>query len=56
MLRLTVATLDDDQHVLLLTQHHIVSDAWSMQLMIEELLALYGALREGAQPSWRRFR
>ncbi|QXH44122.1 amino acid adenylation domain-containing protein [Pseudomonas xanthosomatis] len=47
LLRLTVATLDDDQHVLLLTQHHIVSDAWSMQLMIEELLALYGALREG---------
>ncbi|NIF15546.1 non-ribosomal peptide synthetase [Pantoea sp. Cy-639] len=46
LLRLTLARLGEQQQVLLLTQHHIVSDAWSMQVMVEELLETYAALRE----------
>ncbi|MBB5360914.1 amino acid adenylation domain-containing protein, partial [Rhodanobacter sp. ANJX3] len=33
----------DDEHVLLLTQHHIVSDGWSMDILLRELVACYEA-------------
>ena len=36
-----------DDHVLLLTMHHVVSDAWSMGVLTHELTALYGAFRRG---------
>ncbi|HEY8914870.1 MAG TPA: condensation domain-containing protein, partial [Chitinophaga sp.] len=35
---LKVAT---DQHVFLFAMHHIISDGWSIQVMVKELLALY---------------
>ncbi|WP_338927323.1 non-ribosomal peptide synthase/polyketide synthase (plasmid) [Mycetohabitans endofungorum] len=35
--------LADDEHVVLLTQHHIVSDGWSIGVMVRELSALYAA-------------
>ncbi|HEY4563350.1 MAG TPA: condensation domain-containing protein, partial [Thermoanaerobaculia bacterium] len=35
------------EHVLLLAQHHIVSDGWSMRIMAREAAALYTALRTG---------
>ncbi|HYH80100.1 MAG TPA: amino acid adenylation domain-containing protein [Longimicrobium sp.] len=37
----------DDDHVLLLTVHHMVSDGWSMGLLFHELSVLYGAFRRG---------
>ncbi|PPB80359.1 amino acid adenylation domain-containing protein, partial [Mycetohabitans endofungorum] len=33
----------DDEHVVLLTQHHIVSDGWSIEVLARELSALYAA-------------
>ncbi|MET0266478.1 MAG: condensation domain-containing protein, partial [Duganella sp.] len=36
--------LGAEEHVLLLTQHHIVSDGWSIGVLVRELSALYGAL------------
>jgi amino acid adenylation domain-containing protein len=35
------------EHVLLLSMHHIVTDFWSLGLMLDELAALYPALRAG---------
>ncbi|SIT65550.1 amino acid adenylation domain-containing protein [Burkholderia sp. b14] len=35
--------LADDEHVVLLTQHHIVSDGWSIGVLMRELSALYAA-------------
>ncbi|MBB4133257.1 non-ribosomal peptide synthetase, partial [Xanthomonas sp. 3075] len=35
--------LDDQQHVLLVTMHHLVSDAWSMGVLLKELGTLYAA-------------
>ena len=35
--------LAEDEHVLLLTTHHIASDGWSMDILVNELNALYGA-------------
>jgi amino acid adenylation domain-containing protein len=37
-----------DDHVLLITMHHIVSDAWSTGVLIHELNVLYRAFRDGA--------
>ncbi|WP_158924332.1 non-ribosomal peptide synthetase [Streptomyces broussonetiae] len=41
LLRFTLIRLTDDSHVLLLTNHHILLDGWSMPLLIEDLLRLY---------------
>ncbi|PPB80358.1 non-ribosomal peptide synthetase, partial [Mycetohabitans endofungorum] len=41
----------DDEHVMLLTQHHIVSDGWSIGVLARELSALYAAsVGEQADP------
>ncbi len=39
--------LGGDRHLLLLNQHHIVTDGWSLGVLIRELAALYPALLEG---------
>ncbi|MFE3502639.1 amino acid adenylation domain-containing protein [Kitasatospora sp. NPDC059160] len=38
--------LDPQQHVLLLSMHHIVTDGWSYRIVARELDELYAALRE----------
>ncbi|SHN30776.1 amino acid adenylation domain-containing protein [Pseudomonas asturiensis] len=47
LLRVRLLNVADDEHVLVLTQHHIVSDGWSMPIMVEELLQGYQALSLG---------
>ncbi|WP_044274500.1 non-ribosomal peptide synthase/polyketide synthase [Pseudomonas fluorescens] len=47
LLRVTLLRLAEDDHVLVLVQHHIVSDGWSMQLMVEELVQAYAANSQG---------
>ena len=57
LLRVRLLRLADDEHVLVLTQHHIVSDGWSMQVMVEELMQ--PVRRRSARASlahWRRCR
>ncbi|WP_236708720.1 condensation domain-containing protein, partial [Pseudomonas sp. Root569] len=41
LLRVKLLRLAPDDHVLIITQHHIVSDGWSINVMIQELVALY---------------
>ncbi|HEU0055013.1 MAG TPA: amino acid adenylation domain-containing protein, partial [Longimicrobium sp.] len=36
-----------DDHVLVVTMHHVVSDGWSMGVFVRELGALYDAFRRG---------
>ncbi|MBZ4423315.1 non-ribosomal peptide synthetase, partial [Myxococcus sp. RHSTA-1-4] len=50
LLRATLLKLGDTRHMLLLTMHHIVSDGWSMGVLIREMAALYEAFHAG-QPS-----
>ncbi|RWU21430.1 non-ribosomal peptide synthetase [Pseudomonas alkylphenolica] len=50
LLRAALLQVDNDEHVLSLVQHHIVSDAWSLQVMVRELMHGYGAFRQGEQP------
>ncbi len=47
LIRACLLQLDEDQHVLALTVHHIVADGWSMGVLVRELMALYPALRQG---------
>src|SRR5262249_20730666 len=39
--------LSDTEHIVQVTMHHIISDGWSLGVLIRELSALYDALRSG---------
>jgi amino acid adenylation domain-containing protein len=47
LLRTTLLRLGKEDHVMLLTMHHIVSDAWSMGVLMREVVTLYEAFSEG---------
>ena len=47
LLRGTLLRLGADEHRILLTLHHIVSDAWSIAVLIRESAALYPAFLDG---------
>jgi amino acid adenylation domain-containing protein len=48
LIRLHLIKLKSDEHILLLVLHHIVSDGWSMGVLIQELSQLYGSALTGA--------
>ncbi|HET6232766.1 MAG TPA: amino acid adenylation domain-containing protein, partial [Longimicrobiaceae bacterium] len=48
LFRASMIRLAADDHVLLVTMHHIVSDGWSMGVLYRELSALYAAFAGGA--------
>ncbi|HBO0022782.1 TPA: amino acid adenylation domain-containing protein, partial [Pseudomonas aeruginosa] len=49
LLRISLFEVAPNDHVLVMVQHHIVSDGWSMQLMVEELVQLYAAYSQGRE-------
>jgi amino acid adenylation domain-containing protein/non-ribosomal peptide synthase protein (TIGR01720 family) len=49
LLRVSLLCLGEEEHVLVLVQHHIVSDGWSMQVMVQELMQLYAAYSQGQE-------
>ncbi len=48
LLRVSLLKLDQQEHVLLLNMHHIVSDGWSIGILVRELGAIYRAISSGA--------
>ncbi|MEH2442404.1 amino acid adenylation domain-containing protein [Nostoc sp.] len=50
LFRATLVVLSETEHALLVCMHHIVSDAWSIGVFIQELTTLYNAYSHG-QPS-----
>jgi amino acid adenylation domain-containing protein len=46
-LRCALLQIRNDQHILILTTHHIVADAWSMGILTQELWTLYDAHANG---------
>src|SRR5262249_53295252 len=48
--RAKLLKLSPQEHIILLTMHHIVSDGWSMGVLIKEVGSLYGAY-SGRRPS-----
>jgi amino acid adenylation domain-containing protein len=47
LLRVTLLVLDDQEHIVLLTLHHIVTDGWSIGILIREIATLYQAFAAG---------
>jgi amino acid adenylation domain-containing protein/non-ribosomal peptide synthase protein (TIGR01720 family) len=47
VLRALLVRLGEDDHLLVVNQHHIASDGWSMGVLIGEVSQLYAAAREG---------
>nr|UXB95008.1 non ribosomal peptide synthetase [Pseudomonas syringae] len=47
LIRGRLLQLAEDEHILLVTQHHIVSDGWSVAILIDEFNRLYNAFSQG---------
>jgi amino acid adenylation domain-containing protein len=47
LLRASLLRLTDDDHLLLLTLHHIVTDGWSLGILLRELPEIYAAFVAG---------
>jgi amino acid adenylation domain-containing protein len=48
MLRVQLIILSEEEHILVVTMHHIASDGWSRSVFINELAALYKAFEENS--------
>jgi hypothetical protein len=51
LLRTTLLRLSETEHVFLLTMHHIVSDGWSIEILMREMSAIYEAFARGRDHS-----
>lgn len=47
LLRVKLLRLGEEEYVMLFTMHHIVSDGWSMGILVREIAALYQAFCNG---------
>lgn len=47
LLKASLLQLDDEDYIFLLTMHHIISDGWSMEIVIQEITSLYNAFNKG---------
>jgi amino acid adenylation domain-containing protein len=47
LIRGKLLAIEEDQHILLVTMHHIVSDGWSIGIFSQELSSLYLAFSQG---------
>ncbi len=54
LLRCVVLRLSENERVVLMVMHHIISDGWSMGLLLRDLTASYEALASGKAPSLPR--
>nr|AHZ46164.1 PKS/NRPS hybrid [uncultured bacterium 12-5D] len=52
VVRLEMFRTRDDAHVTLLGMHHIVSDAWSVTLILNDLIESYFSLKAGKVPQY----
>ncbi|MGB8509396.1 MAG: amino acid adenylation domain-containing protein, partial [Pyrinomonadaceae bacterium] len=49
LLRVALVRLAETEHIAVLTMHHIVSDGWSMGVLVREVAALYTAYSRGEE-------
>lgn len=52
LLRLGVVRSSAEESTVTLTVHHIVADAWSMEVFVRELGEAYAARQQGREPTW----
>jgi amino acid adenylation domain-containing protein len=51
LIRVSLIRVAAEEQVLLLTMHHIISDAWSMRVLVQELKLLYSTFSAGLPSS-----
>ncbi len=51
LFRVGLVRMAQEKHLVLLTMHHVVSDAWSLTIFIREIALLYEAFSEGKESS-----
>jgi amino acid adenylation domain-containing protein len=51
LLRVQLYRLAEDEHVMCVVMHHIVTDAWSTTLVVQDFVAAYAARRRGEIPA-----
>jgi amino acid adenylation domain-containing protein len=49
--RFALIRMSDQEHVLAVIVHHIVSDGWSLGIAVEEIFRLYELMGDGRQPA-----
>ncbi|PYP82589.1 MAG: non-ribosomal peptide synthetase, partial [Blastocatellia bacterium AA13] len=47
LIRAKLVWMAEDEHVLVVVMHHIISDGWSIEIMVAEFSRLYGAFAQG---------
>ncbi|MCP4180515.1 MAG: amino acid adenylation domain-containing protein [bacterium] len=52
----SVIKIEDDKNLLLFNMHHIISDGWSMNILIREFLECYNSFKEGRSPDLKPLR
>ncbi|MFD8689678.1 amino acid adenylation domain-containing protein [Streptomyces sp. NPDC059651] len=55
LFRMAVARTGEERYVLMMTYHHIVLDAWSFNIVLRDLLALYESRESHSLPSVASF-
>lgn len=50
LLRILLLRLADEENVLIIAMHHIVSDGWSMKVLVQEIIEFYQAYSTGRTP------
>jgi amino acid adenylation domain-containing protein len=50
LMRTSLLRLSEEEHILMLTMHHIISDGWSMGVLFQELVGLYNDFTRRNRP------
>ena len=48
--RIKLIKINTDEHLLLLTFHHIIADGWSISILLEEFTIIYSSISRNEQP------
>ncbi|MEI6260570.1 MAG: amino acid adenylation domain-containing protein, partial [Deltaproteobacteria bacterium] len=50
LIRSTLFNFGKEEHLLVITMHHIIADPWSMQIVMREMVELYNSITTGVLP------
>ncbi|RHC79098.1 non-ribosomal peptide synthetase [Parabacteroides merdae] len=50
LFKIELIKISENEHILLLNLHHIISDGWSMNIILRDLLVAYNAYEKGKNP------
>ena len=56
LFRTRILEISPQKHLFIMVMHHIISDGWSLEIMVKELIASYLAYVENRQPQLPLFR